>query len=220
MDCPEAPEDLLFRTLDHFRFSNLWFARYRTILSRALLPRLRAEREREHRVADLGAGGGDIARWLAVRCRRERLRVRIFAVERDPRILRYAREANAGFPEIELVEADALNPAAWGEPDFVFANHLLHHLADEAVVELLRRLDTVRAAYALSDIERSGAAIAPYAVMAGLFFRSSFVLEDGLISIRRSFTKKELLHLIAEAALRRPPRVRRLLPFRLVLESP
>jgi 2-polyprenyl-3-methyl-5-hydroxy-6-metoxy-1,4-benzoquinol methylase len=214
MESADAPEDRVFRTLDQFRIVNRLFARHPTALSRTVLRAMRRDPAREYRLTDLGAGGCDIDRWLVRRCRGAGLRLRVRAIERDPRIRRYAAAANAGYPEIEVVAADALDAAAWGAPDFVFANHLLHHLSDEAVVELLRRLDASGARYILSDLVRSRGAVLLYALFAGIFFRGGFLCEDGLISIRRGFTRAELNALIARAGLRRRPLLRRRFPFR------
>ncbi len=218
MDRPDAPEDRLFRTLDQFGVVNRFFTRYRDVLARTVLRDMRRAPDRDWRLADLGAGGCDIPRWLVRCCRREGLRLTVAAVERDPRILRYAAAANQGYPEIELVAADALDPAAWGRPDFIFANHLLHHLPDEACVELLRRIEAqAPARYVLSDIARSRWAAAPYALIVGAFFRGGFLLEDGLASIRRGFTRADLHLLIARAGLRDEPRLQYRFPFRWII---
>lgn len=214
MDRADAPEDRLFRTLDQFAAINRWFTRARGALETFVLRALRQAPDRARRLADLGAGGCDLARWLVDRCRREGLRLTVRAIERDPRIRRYAAAANAGYPEIELVAADALDDAAWGAPDFVFANHLLHHLDDDAIVALLRRLDASGARYVLSDIVRSRWAAAPYAAIVGIGFRGGFLLEDGLISIRRGFRRAELLDYLARAGVRGDVRLLRRFPFR------
>ncbi len=218
MDQPDAPENLLFRTLDQFRISNRLFARYRTLLSRALWPAMRADPGRTWRVTDLGAGGGDIARWLVRYAGARGLRLVVRAIECDERILRYAKQRAATGEPIAWRQADALDTEAWGDPDFVFANHLLHHLPAEQGVELLRRLDRsgVRG-YVLSDIERSRRAEWAYRLVVAPVFRRSFLLEDGLLSIRRGFTVRELKGWIAEAAPRHPPRVLRLFPSRLAI---
>jgi 2-polyprenyl-3-methyl-5-hydroxy-6-metoxy-1,4-benzoquinol methylase len=219
MDRPDAPEALLFRTLDQFRVINPLFTRCRSTLSRTVLRAMRRAPGRAYRLADLGAGGCDIDRWLIRRCRRAGLRLTIRAIERDPRIRRYAAAANAGFPEIELVAADALDDAAWGAPDFVFANHLLHHLADDDIVTLLRRLADSGAGFALSDIARSRWAPPLFAMAVAPFFRGSFVLEDGLTSIRRGFTRADLRELTARAGLADAVRIRARFPFRQVIEG-
>ncbi len=217
MDRADAPEDRLFRTLRQFESVNRFFTRAFGALETFVLRAMRREPGRAWRLADLGAGGCDLDRRLLRRCRREGLRLTVRAIEPDSRIRRYAATANEGFPEIELVAADALDTEAWGAPDFVFANHLLHHLPDEKIVGLLRRLDASGARYVLDDIVRTRWAVAPYAVTVSLFFHGGFLLEDGLISIRRAFSRRELEDYIASAGLPGKVRLLRRFPFRWLL---
>ncbi len=219
MDRDDCPEDLLLRTVGQFETVNRWLARYRHILTAGVLRTMRRAPDRSYRLTDLGAGGGDIDRWLIRRCRQAGLRLEIVALDHDRRLLRYAAAANADFPEIRMVEADVLDTDAWQNPDFVFANHLLHHLPEDVCVELLRRLDRIELlGYSLGDLLRSRWAAMAFRWMVSPFFGRSFLAEDGLISIRRGFTPSELVAMIERAELRRPPRVKRLCPARLVIE--
>jgi len=219
MDRADCPEAQLLRTVEQFKLVNRLFARYRHILTAGVLRTMRRDPGRRYRLSDLGAGGGDIDRWLIGRCRRDGLKLDIIALDRDPRIVRYAAAANAGYPEIKTVEADALDVAAWEGPDFVFANHLLHHLPDDLCVALLQTLD--RAAligYSLGDLARSRLAAWGFRCVATPFSARSFLAADGVLSIRRGFTRSELEAMIERSDLRRRPRVKRLWPARLVLE--
>ncbi len=218
MDRADCPPDRLLKTVAQFRVVNRLFSRYRHILTENVIQPMRRHPERRYRLADIGAGGCDIDRWLVGQCRKENLRLEIVAVDCDPRLIRYARELNAGFPEIVGVQADALDADAWREPDFVFANHLLHHLSDEVCVAFLRRLDSLDLlGYAIGDIARSRRAAIAYAAIVAPFSHGSFLLADGLTSIRRGFTRGELQELVEQADLQRPPRIEFLFPSRCLL---
>ena len=143
-----------------------------------------------------------------------------FAIEHDPRVLRYARQANRNYPEIELRDADVLDARNLTGTDYVFANHLLHHLSNEQCRTLLRVLDRAAPrAYLLSDLLRSKTAYQWYAGFAPFLFRQSFVVPDGLASIRRAFTVAEANALIQDAALQHPATVGTRFPGRLVIAS-
>lgn len=218
MDRPDGPEDRLFRTLRQFESLNRLVSRHRHLLARHVLAGLARTPGETRRLADLGAGGCDIARWLVRRARRMGVRLEIIAIERDERIVRYARTANAGYTEIRLVQADIFDTAAWGAPDYAFANHLLHHLPDPQCVELLRRLDAhVRCGYVVSDLERSAAALRAFRLFVAPWFPGGFVAADGAASIRRGFTVPELQALVARATPAHPVRIQRLFPARLAL---
>ncbi len=217
MDRADCPENRLFRTLDQFRISNPLLTRYRHLLTTEVIrPMQRNPRRRRHLI-DLGAGGCDIARWLVRKCRKKGLHLKVTALERDPRILRYAEAANREFPEIELVQTDIMEFTDWGNADFVFANHLLHHLTDRACIELLNRLNLVAPGrYILSDIVRDRACASVFGLLSSPF-RSGFFHEDGLISIRRGFTRDELVRIIKSAGCNPEPRVRILFPARFAI---
>ena len=217
MDRPDCSPKKLRRTLDQFRVINPLFTRYRRILAQEVLSALSRDPARERRLTDLGAGGCDMARWLIRRCRRRRLRLRVRAVERDPRIRAYAQAATRAYPEIEIVAADALDTQAWGDPDFIFANHLLHHLPDRDAAELLRRVDRSGARYLISDLVRSRPAAWAYALAVAPTFPGSFLLTDGWLSIRRGFTRADLERLIHAAGLQRQPAVTYLFPARFLI---
>ena len=64
MDPPDGPVAALEATLRRFELTNRLLTRYRYLLQRYILDDMRRDPLREYRLTDLGAGGGDIARWL------------------------------------------------------------------------------------------------------------------------------------------------------------
>ena len=213
MDRADSPEDRLFRTLAQFDPINRRFSRYRTLFNRYVLSDMTSARPR--RLLDLGAGGCDIGRWLIRQCRKRGLELSITAMEHDPRVARYARAACRDYPEIEVVEQDIRDPLPLAKVDYVFANHLLHHLPDQACIALIRQID--RAAprrYLLSDMLRSFWAYCGFALYTAPFFRDSFLVTDGLASIRRSFTLAEVGALLHAAQPVNSVVLHRLMPCR------
>jgi 2-polyprenyl-3-methyl-5-hydroxy-6-metoxy-1,4-benzoquinol methylase len=104
--------------------------------------------------------------------------------------------------------------------DVVLSNHLLHHLDQEALAQILT--DSRRLARSLvlhADIARSPAAYRLYAVGSVALAAGSYVREDGLLSIRRSYTPAELREVAGRLGL--PDwRIVTYAPFRLALQWP
>ena len=218
MDKPDCDQAVLFATLHRFELTNRLFTRYRTMLERYVLREMRRHPEQTHHMTDLGAGGGDVARWLVQNCRREKLKIKVRAVERDPRIAHYARQANAAFKEIEIVEGDACDPTCWGRPDYIFAQHLLHHLSAAACRQLLQALDQAAPRqFIISDLIRSRIAYHAFMIGARPLGRGTYIVEDGCASIRRGFREKEIQQMVSTAALNHPLSIYRLWPSRLVI---
>lgn len=216
MDDPEADQRMLERTYRRFRLVNAVVSRPGALYRRDIRPRARSGRVR---ILDVGAGGGDLCRELAARLRRDGLTGDIVALDADERAVRWAEEHDdgAGVTYRRAFAADLV-----GEDelfDVVLSNHVLHHLSAEEFSALLddtRRLVAPGGVVAHHDIERSRAAYALFRAgtlpFAGNLLRGSFIRDDGLMSIRRSYTAEELA-----AAAPAGWRVRRGVPARLEL---
>lgn len=198
MDRPDCDPVRLERTVQQYARINAVLTSSRRLIRRHLFPAMARDPAREYTWLDLGAGGCDLPLWVARWARRSGWRVRIVALDHDPRILRLARLATARYPEITVCEGTVQSAASLGEFDFVFANHLLHHLADAAIDELVRRINRqVRLGFLLNDLRRSRLSYLVYAGLASVFLRNSLALEDGLLSIRRGFVANEMESLVA-----------------------
>jgi len=218
MERPDCCGDRLVRTLAQFATLNRMIARYRCLLSRHVLADLRREPGRPRHLADLGAGGCDIDRWLVRQARRIGATLRISAIEQDERVIRYAATANQGYPEIRLVQADLFDAGIWEGADYVFANHVFHHLPDAACVQLLRRLDGAGLRrYVISDLVRSPWSYHAFRLCVAPLYRDSFVGIDGLSSVRRGFTIPEVRDLLHRAAPTHPVSLRRIFPGRFAI---
>lgn len=218
MDKTDCDHAVLLATVRRFELTNRLFTRYRTLLQHHVLRDMRRQPGQAYRLTDLGAGGCDTARWLVDQCRRGKLNLTIRAIEQDPRVADFARQANAGYPEIEVMEADACDRTCWGTPDYVFAQHLLHHLPEAACLQLLKSLDqAMLRCFIISDLVRSRAAHHTYRLAVSPFARGTFLIEDGAASIRRGFRKAELERLCKAAIQRHPVRIHRLWPARLAI---
>ncbi len=211
MDRRDCDPNLLRNTYRQFTRINRLFARPGTIYQRYIQPILE-NNPSPVRILDIGFGAGDLPAYIARRAQMDGYDVRITAIDTDQRSVDYAR--GAGYPgNIEFIRRDV---SEWqGESrsfDVVMSNHLLHHIAHADLAHFLEsacRL-SVRSVI-MSDIHRSRIAHVGFRLLTRPFFRHSFVVEDGLISIRRSFKPDEL-----RAVLPTGWEVEHLFPFRLV----
>jgi SAM-dependent methyltransferase len=155
------------------------------------------------RILDVGTGAADIPLALARWARRRGRRVRIVALEVHPAILRYAARAVDGTPEVTLVAGNALEaPIRPGSVDVALCSLVLHHLPEEAVVALLRRLaELVRLGFVVSDFRRGRLAWAAVWLVTRVVSRSRMTRHDGPLSVRRAYTRDELARLAACAGL-------------------
>lgn len=191
MDDPHCDLHELERTYAQFRVINALVAGWRATYRERLRPHLR--RGEVTTLLDVGSGGGDLARALARWARRDGFDLRVTGIDPDPRAHAWARRQ----PPVEGVtfrRALSSELVADGERfDLVVSNHLLHHLDPAQLGGLLADSERLaRTAVVHSDIQRARTAYALFSAGTWPFFRGSFIREDGLISIRRSFTAAEL----------------------------
>ena len=191
-------------SLADLRFVNRWLGN-RGSFMRAVRPFLEAAPR--PRLLDVGCGSADVPAAVVRALGRPML-----AVGLDAKLL-HLQEAPR---EVAPVQGDALQmPFRPGSFDVVTASLFLHHFGDDALPAVLRSLwGLARRALVVNDLRR---ARVPYVFGRALFrplFRSPISVADGLLSIRRAFTERDLREAFARAGI--PVRVRRSFPYRLL----
>jgi 2-polyprenyl-3-methyl-5-hydroxy-6-metoxy-1,4-benzoquinol methylase len=103
--------------------------------------------------------------------------------------------------QVDFKPQDALNLAlSPNEVDVVLTTLVCHHIDDEALVVFLQQVfAAARVAVIVNDLQRHRLAYWGYQVISPILFRNRLITHDGLISIKRSFTRKELVHLLKRA---------------------
>lgn len=191
MDDPDCDLPMLQRTYQQFGAVNALVASWAPVYRRWLRPRL--DPGRANTLLDIGCGGGDMARKLATWAARDGLTLRVTGIDADARAVTYARSrpAQSGVDFRQALSSDLVREGQ--RYDLVVSNHLIHHLDPQERASVLRDSERLCRQLAVhSDIERGALAYAAYGLLVAPLFRSSFIREDGLLSIRRSFTTNEL----------------------------
>lgn len=172
------------------------------------------------RILDLGCGGGDVTRALALRAASEGVDLRLHGVDMSPRAVGHARQAADRLGV--AVTYDTLHTTDQALPtghDVVMCTLLLHHLDERDAVQLLRSMaHAARRLVLVADLARSRTGLALAWAGTRLLTRSPVVHEDGVQSVRAAFTRAEALELAHRAGLATPV-IRAAWPCRWVLTS-
>ena len=198
-----VPDEEALRSLADIRFVNRWLGN-RGRLASIVRPYLEASPR--PRLLDVGCGSADIPAYLL------RKTPRVVAVGVDIKLL----HLEAAPREVRRVRADVRAlPFPPRTFDVVMASLFLHHFDGPEVADVLRGLFALsRGALVINDLRR---ARVPYAFARATFpllLRSRVSRNDGLLSIRRAFTRDELAAAFAEARI--PVRIERVFPYRLL----
>jgi 2-polyprenyl-3-methyl-5-hydroxy-6-metoxy-1,4-benzoquinol methylase len=190
MDEPSCDRETLFRTYAAFPRVNRVVSGWRKTYVSQIRPRFSGPVQS---LVDIGSGGGDLARALVGWARDDGVRLDVTAVDPDPRSFDYVQT----LPPVDGIvfrRCSSTDLADEGARfDFVTSNHVLHHLGAAELGAVFADSERLaRRAVIHSDIRRSAAAYLLFSAFTAAGFRGSFIREDGLLSIRRSYRLEEL----------------------------
>jgi len=218
LELPDLDLKRTRRTIRQFKLINCLFSGSRRLLRRYFFSVMEKQPDRVYTLLDIGAGGCDIAIAAVREARRRGLQLAVTALDNDPRTLAIAYQAIQDYPEIRIVEGNALELSRLGAFDFIFSNHLLHHLGWEEIRILLEQITVqTRLAFVMSDLKRSHWAYLGFTLFSPLLTPRSFHFHDGRLSIRRGFLPGELREFLRREGPGREIQVVETYPFRVVL---
>jgi ubiquinone/menaquinone biosynthesis C-methylase UbiE len=184
-------------------------------LTRHLYPCLR-KHTRPVQVVDLGTGSGEMGSLLMSWAERHRQQIAVSMLDLSERNLSVAAEHMTS--GVRLVQANALAlPFARDQIDYFISSLFLHHLSPDQVVSLLRETyQRARHGIVMSDVTRGYLPLAAFRLVQPLFARHYLTRHDGVVSIKRAYTPKELRSLSHAAGIE-TARVYEHVPWRMTL---
>ena len=211
MDDPTVDAEELAHNFDDIEVANRFFGGIAPLISAVFSRDVRS-------LLDVGCGSGDIARALVREARRRGQHLRIVGVDRSEAVLAIAQTRTKAEPQVTFVRADATAlPFTDGAFDMATCNLALHHFEEAGAVAVLRELRRVsRVTPLVCDLERSRLGYLAARLFARFLAKNRLTKHDGPLSVKRAYTKGELLSLAAAAGWR-APRAWRSAFFRVVL---
>lgn len=212
MDDPNCDREELFNTYRQFSTINSLISRWKKIYSQEIRPAC-ADASRTYRLLDIGFGGGDLPIKISNWARRDHINLEITAIDSDSRAFEFVEQLEV--PEKVTFKAISLSELQKEgiSFDFVISNHLLHHLRVDELQKILEEAAGLsRKKVLFNDIERSDLGYLFFNLFSRPLFLSSFITDDGLTSIRRSYTAQELETIVPAGWS-----VSKIFPYRLLL---
>jgi SAM-dependent methyltransferase len=200
MDRPEAEPADLIQALANIENLNRFFDGYRLVrhvVDRWLKPNSSLS------ILDLCTGGADVPRYLVRLARSRGVQLKLVALDMHPETLRIAQQHSAAYPEIELVQDDALTFSPPRKFDYVLCLLSLHHFSVEDARFLLRRtLVLANRGILVGDLRRSDFALGGVYFLTATLMRNRMTKVDARLSIQRAFSWRELANLAQSAGWR------------------
>lgn len=149
-------------------------------------------------ILDVGTGSADIPEAMMAWAVRRGLRPRVLATDVSESILRLASRST-----VEMAVADGRYlPFGDSSFDLVTCSLLLHHLDPGGAVELLREMWRVaRRGIIVNDLVRNRLAFLGTWLVCRLLSQNPLTRHDGPLSVRRSYTRDEILCLAGRAGV-------------------
>lgn len=153
-------------------------------------------------ILDVGCGGGLSTLRLAARYPT----VQVTGMDISQQAIAFAQEHLKSYqPALSHVQFFVPSSPQLNENDrfdVVMATLVCHHLTDQELVDFLQRACHIaQQAVIINDLHRHLLAILGFAIVAPLFFRNRMIWHDGLLSIRRSFTRQEWKNFLKAAGI-------------------
>lgn len=153
-------------------------------------------------ILDVGCGGGLFTLRLASRYPH----AQIVGMDISPDAIAFAQDRlNAhqpALPNVQFFVPDSPQLDETAPFDVVMSTLVCHHLSDQELVSFIQQACRVaKQAIILNDLHRHPLASIGFAAVAPLFFRNRMIWHDGLLSIRRSFTRREWKNILTAAGI-------------------
>lgn len=143
-------------------------------------------------VLDLGSGGGDIPFALTQWAAKHGKEVWVTAVDLNPHCQTYAN-ARFASPYIHFLKRSAFEVENLGTFDYIVSSMFFHHLKDEEIVELLKRIHgQSRRGFMINDLYRCRRNYLAAILLSGLTF-NKIIYNDAALSVSRAFKEKDLV---------------------------
>jgi 2-polyprenyl-3-methyl-5-hydroxy-6-metoxy-1,4-benzoquinol methylase len=158
---------------------------------------------KEIRIADMGCGGGDILKQIALWAKRKGIAVKLTGIDANSSIIKYARSNTSEFDNIDYLQLNVFElESVKNEYDIIISTLFLHHFTESECIRLLNSwLKIAKIGVVINDLHRHPFAYYSIKYLTELFSKSSMVKNDGPLSVKRAFSKNDLHRILSNAGI-------------------
>jgi SAM-dependent methyltransferase len=203
MDGSDYSLDELVENLADLRRVNRYLGG-QNALTKRLFPMIENLGRRKVRLLDIGTGSADIPQMIVKWARARGIDIEFVVLDLNRIAAQEARRQTFGYPEIDVVRADALRlPFADRSFDFVIASLFLHHFENSDAAQLLRGFARVaRVAFLVNDLRRHPVAYYSIKLLTRVFTRNRLVRNDAAVSVLRGFSQCDIDEIERESRIK------------------
>ena len=147
-------------------------------------------------ILDVGCGNGDMLRKLAHYGYKNNLNFQLIGIDANNFTINHAKQLSENYSNISFFCHDIFEESFRElKYDIVLCTLTLHHFKENQIINLLNVFYTnSKIGIIINDLHRNAIAYRLFQVICFVFNLNKMSRDDGLISILRGFTKKELIN--------------------------
>jgi 2-polyprenyl-3-methyl-5-hydroxy-6-metoxy-1,4-benzoquinol methylase len=147
-------------------------------------------------ILDVGCGNGDMLRKLAKYGHKKNLIFQLIGIDANNFTINHAKQLSENYSNISFFCHDIFEESFRElKYDIVLCTLTLHHFKENQIINLLNVFYTnSKIGIVINDLHRNAIAYRLFQVICFVFNLNKMSRDDGLISILRGFTKKELIN--------------------------
>ncbi|MFD2562282.1 methyltransferase domain-containing protein [Aquimarina rubra] len=195
MDNPELDSADLNVALSDIARVNKWLGGNNITIEAVLNEINKKEVTKEWVIVDLGCGDGEMLRQLADVFRRKKVNTKLIGIDINPKCIEQAKKLSSSYPEIEFYDKDILTLTKDDfYSDIIVCTLTLHHFSDQEIKKVLTKsVELAESSVIINDIHRNKWSYYLFKLFSFFFIKGYIAKNDGLVSIKRGFKRKELL---------------------------
>jgi len=147
-------------------------------------------------ILDVGSGASDNLLYP----RNKFPGLKITSIDLNKRACKYLRHSSG----LDIICANTLKiPVKEKHFEIVHSSLFLHHFTEEEIKHILKSFTELsRRGVIINDLHRSVFALAGIKIVASVFSKSEMFKNDGPLSVKRGFIKKELINILNEIGVK------------------
>jgi 2-polyprenyl-3-methyl-5-hydroxy-6-metoxy-1,4-benzoquinol methylase len=169
---------------------------------------------------DVGCGGGDTLRQIALWSQRTHHSLDLTGVDLNPWSKQYTDQVIPASLHIKFETYNIFDFEPTRQADFIISSLFTHHLNDQQLIDFLQWMERhARHGWFINDLHRHPLAYYLFKYLSKLMRFDYMVQHDGAISVTRAFTKADWKRALVAASI--PPEdvsISWFFPFRICIE--
>jgi SAM-dependent methyltransferase len=152
-------------------------------------------------LADFGCGGGDTL--LCLKEKFSNKNIQWTGIDGNKNAVEFARSKFANKPDVTIISGNFFEDEIQNKTfDIAHCALTCHHFEDEKLVGLFRQLyANTGVGFVINDLHRHWLALAGVKMLNGTVIKTNIGKHDGVQSVLRGFTRKELVRLLNKAGI-------------------